>query len=303
MYTTRSYVDAQGVTITFYVWQAQTPAQMPAPMPTQTPAQTPAQAAKPRGIVQIAHGVGEYALRYERLAEALAAAGYTVYADDHRGHGATGLAQWGEGSGRLGHLGVGGHPATVEAVRQLTHLARAENPGIPVTLLGHSWGSLMAQMLVDEHADEYDSVVLTGTAYRTPLSMNGGDLNRRHAHLGTTGFEWLSRDPAVAEAMSTDPLAVEASVLTLFGLRDSLRLYGRPSRNPRHDVPLLVMVGGDDPLGGPKSADKLVAAYRSRAGFTDVELIVYEGARHEIFNETNKEEVTRDLIDWLDARS
>ncbi|ROQ39838.1 alpha-beta hydrolase superfamily lysophospholipase [Frondihabitans sp. PhB188] len=277
----RTLTDAHGVVIHYYVWAA----------------------SAPRGIVQLAHGVGEYALRYERLAEALAAAGYTVYADDHRGHGRTGIGQWGEGSPMLGHLGPGGLPATVEAVRDVTRTARADAPGLPLVLLGHSWGSLMAQIIVDAHADDYDGAVLTGTAYRTPLTMNGGDLNKRHAHLGTTGFEWLSRDPAVAAAMAVDPLAIPATVLKLFGLRDALRLYGRPTRHPKRDLPLLVMVGDDDPLGGRTSAEKLVAAYRDRSGFTDVELIVYDGARHEVFNETNRDEVTVDLIGWLDARS
>nr|WP_239451899.1 alpha/beta hydrolase [Frondihabitans sp. PAMC 28766] len=145
-------------------------------------------------------------------------------------------------------------------------------------------------------------VVLTGTAYRTPGSMNGGDLNKRHAHLGTTGFEWLSRDPAVSRAMAVDPLAVEASVLKLFGLRDALRLYGRPATRLARDLPLLIMVGSDDPLGGTPSAEKLAHAYLNRSHLTDVELIVYDGARHEVFNETNRAEVTTDLVAWLDAR-
>ncbi|GAA4679491.1 alpha/beta hydrolase [Frondihabitans cladoniiphilus] len=281
-----TFVDAHGVTIHYYVWHAAAAA-------TDAP---------PRGVVQIAHGVGEYALRYDELARKLVAAGYVVYADDHRGHGRTGVGQWGEGSGRLGHLGEGGLRATVDALLRLTAIARREHPTLPLIMLGHSWGSLMTQMLVNHHADAYDGVVLTGTAYRVPGSMNGGDLNKRHAHLGTTGFEWLSRDPAVAAAMSVDPLVVEASVLKLFGLRDALRLYGRPARELSRDVPLLIMVGSDDPLGGTRSAEKLANAYLRRSGLTDVELIVYEGARHEVFNETNRDEVVADLVAWLDAR-
>jgi alpha-beta hydrolase superfamily lysophospholipase len=274
------FVDAHGVTITYYVWRA----------------------ANPRGVVQIAHGVGEYALRYEELAQNLVRAGYSVYADDHRGHGRTGLAQWEGDTAKLGHLGVGGLRATIDAIRQLTGIARDENSGIPLVLLGHSWGSLMTQTIINEHADSYDGAVLTGTAYRLPGSMNGGDLNKRHAHLGTTGFEWLSRDPEVAKAMSVDPLAVEASVLKLFGLRDALRLFGRPARKIAKDLPILIMVGSDDPLGGTKSAEKLAHAYLNRSHLTDVELVVYTDARHEIFNEINREEVTRDLIGWLDDR-
>jgi alpha-beta hydrolase superfamily lysophospholipase len=274
------FVDAHGVPISYYGWRAHDPA----------------------GVVQIAHGVGEYALRYEELAQNLVRAGWSVYADDHRGHGRTGLAQWGEGSGMLGHLGVGGLGATEDAIRQLTGIVREENPDLPVVLVGHSWGSLMAQRILNGHAASYDGVVLTGTAYRTPGSMNGGDLNKRHAHLGSTGFEWLSRDPAVSAAMAVDPLAVEASVLKLFGLRDALRLYGRPAKQLARDLPLVIMVGSDDPLGGTSSAEKLAHSYLNRAGLTDVELVVYDGARHEVFNETNRAEVTADLVAWLDAR-
>jgi len=274
------FVDAHGVTIHAYAWRA----------------------VRPRGVVQIAHGVGEYALRYEELAQNLVRAGYSVYADDHRGHGQTGVGQWGEGSGMLGHLGVGGLRATMAAILRLTAIAKGENPGVPVILLGHSWGSLMAQIIVDDHADSYDGLVLTGTAYRTPTGMNGGDLNKRHAHLGSTGFEWLSRDPAVAAAMAVDPLVAPASVLKLFGLRDALRLYGRPAKELARDLPVLIQIGSDDPLGGPRSAEKLAHAYLNRSHLSDVELIVYDGARHEVFNETNRAEVTADLVDWLGAR-
>lgn len=281
--STETFADAHGVEITYYVWQA---VGVPAP----------------RGIVQILHGVGEYALRYDELAQNLAAAGYTVYADDHRGHGQTGLTQWGGDHSKLGRLGVGGLRATMDAIVELSDTVKSAHPGVPLVLLGHSWGSLMAQKIIDTHAERYDGVVLTGTAYRMPGSMNGGDLNARHKHLGTTGFEWLSRDPAVAAAMSTDPLAVQASVLKLFGLRDALRLYGRPRSYIERDLPLLIQVGSDDPLGGTASAEKLAHAYLNRSRLTDVELIVYTDARHEVFNETNRAEVTADLLAWLGSR-
>ena len=274
------FVDAHGVTVHYYVWRA----------------------ADPRGAVQIMHGVGEHALRYEEVAQHLVRAGWTVYADDHLGHGATGLGQHGGDHTKLGRLGPSGVRGAAEAVVQLTGIIRSEAPGLPVVALGHSWGSLMLQAIVDRQASLYDAVVLTGTAYRVPGSMNGGDLNARHAHLGSTGFEWLSRDPAVAEAMAADPLVVDAKVMQLFGWRDTLRLLGRPSKHLEHDVPVLIMVGDDDPLGGEESARKLATAYATRSGLTDVELVVYQGARHELFRETNRDEVLDDLTRWLDAR-
>jgi len=276
----RTYVDAEGVTIHFYVWKA----------------------VKPKGVVQIAHGLGDHALRYEVLANDLVTAGYSVYADDHRGHGQTGMQQYGGDASKLGKLGVGGHRATVAAVRQFTKLIRDENPGLPLAIIGHSWGSIITQIIVNSHASDFDAVVLTGTAYRTLTDMAAGDLNKQHKHLGTTGNEWLSRDTAVHTAFAEDPLTFTAAAAKLFGIVDGMRLLGRPSKKLDKDVPLLIMIGSEDSLGGEKSIAKLAESYVKRAKLSDVEAIIYPEARHEIFNETNSDEVTADLIAWLDAR-
>src|SRR5690606_20755329 len=151
---------------------------------------------EPRGVVQLAHGLGEHRLRYEHLAESLVAAGYSVWADDHRGHGATGLEQHGGDHRRLGKLGPGGLPATIESVRAFGERARAANPGGPFIFLGHSWGSLLGQLLLNMQPAAYDAVILSGSAYRTLRDMNGGDLNARHRALGDAHYEWLSRDRA-----------------------------------------------------------------------------------------------------------
>ncbi|GAB3395484.1 alpha/beta hydrolase [Humibacter soli] len=267
------------MTVTYYVWKVE----------------------HPRAVIHLVHGLGEYATRYEPLAGMLNESGFSVYAADQRGHGQTGLDQWNGDHAKLGRLGPGGLRAAVEDIRVLDRIIRDENPRVPLVLLGHSWGSLMSQMLVNDHSDELDALVLTGTAYRTPLSMEAGDLNKHHKQLGTTGYEWLSRDEQVSADFAADPLTFDAAVLKLFGVADALRLYGRPRRGI-HDLPLLVMIGEEDSLGGPKSARMLVDAYRSRSGFTDTTLKIYPGARHEVFNETNRDEVIADLVRWLDAR-
>jgi alpha-beta hydrolase superfamily lysophospholipase len=128
--------------------------------------------------------------------------------------------------------------------------------------------------------------------------MNSGDLNKRFRVAGGTGAEWLSRDPAVAAAFATDPLTFEARTLQLYGVADSLRLLGTP-RHLARDLPLLIQVGSDDTLGGRRSAELLANAYRTRGGLTDVTLEVYEGARHEVYNETNRDEVIADLVSWM----
>lgn len=259
-------------------------------------------AERPRAVVQVAHGVGEHAGRYRALAEHLVAEGYTVYADDHRGHGRTGMEQWHGDASKLGRLGPGGLRGAVRDLHAFSRLIRDENPDLPLVFVGHSWGSFMGQLTLNHHADDYDAAVLTGTAYRMLGSMNGGDLNKRHAHLGTTGAEWLSRDPAVAQAFVDDPLCTLVALQKLFGMADAARLLGRPARHLGRDLPLLIAVGGDDPVGGPASARKLEHSYRARSGLSDVTTIVYPGARHEIFNETNKEEVYADVTAWLAPR-
>lgn len=283
--THHTYVDAEGVTIHYYVWAAP----------------------GAKAVVQLAHGLGEYAGRYEYLAQALVAAGYSVYADDHRGHGQTGLGQVAVGAAaggtaKLGKLGAGGLLATVEAIRALTAIAKSENPGLPVAILGHSWGSLMLQRILNEYADDYDAAVLTGTAHRTITGMNAGQLNAKHKHLGTTGYEWLSRDPAVSRAFLDDPQTFYADVLKLFGLADGLRLYGRPTKTIAKDIPLLIMIGNEDSVGGEKSVYALADDYIKRSRLTDVEVNIYQDDRHEIFNEPDRDRVNSDLIEWLDGR-
>lgn len=273
------YVDAHGVTIVYDVYPAE----------------------RPRAVVQLLHGVGEHAGRYAALVGALTADGYTVYADDHRGHGRTGMLQHGGDASRLGRLGPGGHRAAVAAVRMLSQRIREENPDLPLVLLGHSWGSFLAQILVNEDPELYDAIVLSGSALRWPGSLNAGDLNAPWKSKDATGAEWLSSDPAVGEAFLADPLTTLEPLLRLFGPLDALRLFGRPRRG-LPDRPTLLMVGRDDTVGGPRSVHRLAEAYRTRSGFTDVTTLVYPDARHEIFAELCQAEVRADLLAWLDAR-
>lgn len=257
---------------------------------------------RPRAVVQVLHGVGEHAGRYARLVDALTGAGYAAYADDHRGHGRTGMRQHGGDPGRLGRLGPGGHGAAVEAVWMLTQRIRARHPGVPLVLLGHSWGSFLAQILVNDRADAYDGLVLTGSALRWPGSLRPGNFNARWRRPGDTGMEWLSSDEEVGREFVRDPLTTSTPLVRLFGPAEAARLYGRPRRGLPRDLPVLLMVGRDDPVGGPRSVHRLAAAYRERSGLTDVTTLVYPDARHEIFNERCQAEVRADLIAWLDAR-
>ena len=274
-----SFIDAHGVEIRTYSWVPE----------------------HPHAVVQIAHGIGEHAKRYEHVAQALAANGFAVYADDHRGHGETGRIQTGGVLERLGKLGPGGLRAAEAAILQFSESIKQAHPDLPLTYLGHSWGSLMGQRILNRHPHEYAAVILSGSAYRVPGSMESGDLNKHHKHLGTTGFEWLSRDPEVARLFAADPLCFDADVLKLLGLRDGLRLFGKPAAGLDPNMPLLIVSGTNDPLSVGDSIRKLADAYRRR-GLRDVTLRTYAGARHEIFNETNRDEVIADVVTWLIER-
>lgn len=274
-----TFIDAFGVRITYDVYSAKSP----------------------KGVILLVHGLGDHSHRYAYPIKAFVNAGYTIYAPDQRGHGRTGMEQWGNDITRLGHLGPGGLRAAVGDIRQLTHIIRDENPKLPIFFLGHSMGSLQGQMLVNTDADLYAGVILSGTAYRAPGYMNAGDLNKRFAVPGGNGNEWLSRDPQVGIDFKKDPLAFEAHTLKLFGLSDSLRLFGTPAKDMA-EVPILIYCGEDDSLGGEKSVLKLADAY-IKAGQSDVTVTVYPGGRHEMFNETNKDEVIDDVISWISERT
>lgn len=274
------FIDAYGIPIVYDVYEAEAP----------------------RAVVQLLHGVGEHAGRYAALIEVLVADGYTVYADDHRGHGRTGLRQWGGDRTKLGRLGPGGLGAARDAVWTLAQLIRQAHPDLPLVLLGHSWGSFLAQMLLDRHPDAIDAVVLSGSALRWPGALNSGDLNAPWKHLHGSGMEWLSSDEQVGRDFVADPLTTTTPLLRLFGPIETAKMLGRPRRDLGHDVPMLLMVGRDDTVGGPRSVHRLADAYRSRSGLTDVTTLVYPGARHEIFAEVQQAEVRADLLAWLDAR-
>jgi alpha-beta hydrolase superfamily lysophospholipase len=259
----------------------------------------------PRAIVQIAHGMGEHAARYGRLAEALVAAGYVVYTHDHRGHGRTaGTPQC------HGDLGPGGWAALVADLATLRSRAREEHPGIPLVVVAHSMGSFAVQAdLLDRH-EEVDGVVLTGTSAVDVIAAGIDpaepvDLSAFNAPFepGRTGYEWLSRDPDEVDAYMADPacgFGLDTAALTsmiegLAGVADPDRLSAI-----RDDLPILLLSGAADPLAGGGALVELVGDRYREAGVRDVTVTLYPDARHEIFNETNRDEVTADLLAWLD---
>jgi alpha-beta hydrolase superfamily lysophospholipase len=278
----RSFKDDFGVEIMFYEWPV----------------------AQPKAVIQIAHGLGEHARRYDAMAAMLNKAGFSVYADDHRGHGQTGVKQLeNKQIKRLGNLGPGGMAATYNQVADFSKLIKSENPNRPLVLLGHSWGSFIAQKVINKYSDMYDAVILSGSALTMPGYLATGNFNKVWKKLpGSTGYEWLSRDVEVQNKFVADPLTFLAAAAQVLGIKNSLEMFGKPSKDVRRDLPILVQVGEADPIGGEYSNKALVEAYRKNAGIEDIELYVYHDCRHEIYNELNKEAIIDDLVTWVNER-
>lgn len=255
---------------------------------------------EPRGAVQIAHGMGEHSDRYGHLAERLAGRGFAVYADDHRGHGLS--------MGPVpGDLGTDGWNLLVADEVALTEILRERHPGLPVTLIGHSLGSFAVQQYLLDHSDLVDEVVLSGTTAVDGLfgeiAAAGGDLTgffNAEFQPTRTDADWISRDEAQVDAYNADPwcgFAIDDANMGLLAANAQTRLSD-PS-TVRSDLPIYVMVGDKDPLNDKlRLSDLLVQRYRA-AGLDDITYEIYADARHEVLNETNRDEVEADLLAWL----
>ncbi len=261
-------------------------------------------AGEQRAIVQIAHGLAEHAARYGRFAEALNEAGYLVFATDHRGHGRTGQDQ-------LGDFGAAGFDGLIADVAQYGAAIAADHPGTPLVLFGHSMGSFAAQAVMIDHSDQYAAVVLSGSTAMDVLAAGMADadpdepagleaFNVGFEH--RTGYEWLSRDEAEVDAYVADPWCgfdvPDDTLPQLFGPAERLADPDELAKI-RDDLPILVTSGRADPLAGDGQLVALLGGRYEEAGVTDVTVTVYDGARHEILNETNRDEVTADIIAWI----
>ncbi len=278
-----------------------------------------------RAVVQIAHGMAEHSERYSRFAGALTDAGFAVYANDHRGHKGTAVTH--EDSGYLADSD--GFGTIVEDLTSVTARAREEHPGLPVVLFGHSMGSFLARSYAAEHGRDLAGLILSGTAGDPGLlgslgarvaSLQALTRGRRHrsALMDTlsfgqynsafkpnrTKFDWLSRDEAEVDKYVDDEWCGELFTAGFWtdllpGLAKVNR-DGYVARTPK-SLPILIFSGDQDPVGAAGKGPTEVAERYRRLGFADVTLTLYPQGRHEMLNETNRDEVTADVIEWLDA--
>jgi alpha-beta hydrolase superfamily lysophospholipase len=269
--------DADGMSIQAYVWRP---------------------AGEASAVVVIAHGAGEHALRYERFARALNDVGIEVWSNDHRGHGQT------SGLEGRGDFGEGGWTALVADIEQLVGLAREARPGLPIALFAHSMGGYAGQQFAPDGSHLIDALVLSGTTARA-LQREGEppppwEPNKAFEP-ARTPFDWLSRDEAEVDKYIEDPFC-------------GFPLLPRPSsrgthpallgdieclRQIRSDLPCLFVAGDQDSVNrGMEGLDQVEQWWRA-AGVQRIDTLYYEGGRHEMLNETNRDEVTRDIIEWL----
>lgn len=272
-----------------------------------------------KAVLQMAHGMAEHKERYAELCGYLAGRGYVTVMNDHRGHGASAAR-----AEDLGFFGRDGARALVDDLRQITLSIRAEFPGLPVFLYGHSMGSLAVRAYRSLYEGDIDGLIVCGSPGENPAAgiglslakgialfrgerhrsallanLTGGSLSARFASEGP--YAWLSTDKAEVEKYEADPLCgfrfTANGYQALLGL---MRMAYMPATAQKPDMPVHFLSGEDDPcMPDTKGFEAAVEAFR-RDGYTRVTSAIYPGMRHEVHNERGREAVYRDLADVLD---
>lgn len=280
----------------------------------------------PRAVIQIAHGIAEHIDRYTEFMSFLADNGFAVYANDHLGHG--GSVVTGDEKGFFAEKH--GWNYVVEDMVKLHDIAHSEYPDVPYVMFGHSMGSFLTRNYIIDHPDKYDLAILSGTGHQSRALIVGGRaasealvaLNGAHgdgqklndiafgSYLSRipdarTPFDWLSRDAAQVDKYIADPMCGFICTASLY--RDMM--YGISYITSKSNIgkmdkdkPVYFMSGAADPVGDyGKGVGKAYKTFCD-AGLKDVFMRLYPEGRHEMLNETNKEQVYSDILDWLNER-
>lgn len=276
-----------------------------------------------RGIVQISHSMCEYFSRYTVFAKYLCSLGYIVCGNDHIGHGASAPR-----ATELGFFAVrDGWSFLVQDMQTLTDIMQTRYPDLPYFVLGHSMGSLITRLYLTTYGARLTGCILSGTAGPNPFARTGVRVANSVAHSkGMTYrsaflynlafknynrkiadphsiFDWLSRDTNVVQMFQSD--AKCNFIFTAAGFRDLFTLVERANaakcfKTTPHQLPLLLISGDRDPVGGYGEGVRRVARLYKAAGQKDLDVIFYKNGRHEILNETNRLDVFGDISRWLE---
>lgn len=281
---------------------------------------------KAKAALQIIHGMAEHGGRYARLAQTLTARGYAVYAQDLPGHGHTA-----GDAAELGHVRVdGGWDHMLDQIRAVNRAMDQELGGVRQFVLGHSMGGYLLQHYVTQYGRDLQGAIFSGCSgdlgtlravglaliriegalcgweARSVLGdqLSFKDFNRRFKPT-RTDFDWLSRDEVeVSRYLSDEYCGFRCSCAFWRDLLIACGQLNDPERlnNIPKTLPVLIVCGSEDTAAkSPAGPEALEASYR-RLRLKDLGLKIYEGARHELLNETCRDQVTQDLLGWLDAR-
>lgn len=285
---------------------------------------TPTEKTPVRAIVQIIHDMRDYVGRYTDLVAALCGAGYAVCGNDHLGHGRTARH-----SDDLGFFtDEDGTDTLITDAHKLTLLMRSQFKGAPVILLGQGMGSYLARLYTVNYYRDIEGVILLATGndplavawrimanivahryggdYRSPLlaRMTFGRHNRQTGG-SPDGYEWLTRDDEKVAAYTVDPycnFAFTASAYAdLYSMIERASSSGWSKKYPK-SLPTLIAAGEADPAGRYGKGPAAVYDRLQAVGVKDVTLKLYEGARHELHNETCRTVFENDLLAWLNER-
>lgn len=277
-----------------------------------------------RGIIQIAHGMAEHILRYDHFARFLTQHGFVVYGNNHRGHGK-------EAKIKGFFSEENGFAKVVDDMRQLTNIIQQQYNDIPVFIFGHSMGSFLTRRYMQLHGINIAGVILSGTAGKQGLLGRIGlwMANReRNKHGATalsprmnelifgsynkkfkpnrTEFDFLSRDERAVDAYVADEQCGFVCTTSFYvDLISGMRTINKA--NKMMETPLrlpIFMIAGDmDPVGNYGKGVKQLHRMYETLKFRDLSIKLYDGARHELLHETNKEEVYNDILHWLLKRT
>lgn len=281
----------------------------------------------PRAVLVLFHGMLEYAARYDEFARALNAEGIVVYAHDHLGHGHSMTD-----SSKRGHFADRrGNDFVIHDCLHMVDIAHGDYPDLPLFLMGHSMGSFLTRQLLHQfYLPPLSGVILMGTghlpknvvklgqALTTAIANFKGNMhkstlvntlfmgmNNRRCFPRRSKNDWLTRDNERADHFGTNPLIIDDFTVRAYAdmLTGMLTNYD-PAELAKLDtsVPMVLLSGASDPIGDyGKGLSRLFNQYQL-LGYNDLGLCLYPGARHELLNETNREEVTKDILEWLNAR-